>query len=367
MEDSPLNAALAGARGDGITDNTGLFQQLLDRAAATGGTVTIPAGRYLTGELRVPAGVGIVGSPTFSWKGTSGSVLVLNDPQARCLINLTEGIGARLDGLCLEGGGLGSGVHGILVDKPDYGHTEDSPLIERCKVTGFTGDGVHLGRIWCFRIRGNMFSENRGHGLCVRGWDGFVLDNWLSRNGGAGYAAIDENNAVTITGNRIEWNEGGGVVVFNGSHYNITGNYIDRCNPGIRFEGTPDYQPPKDRIVGRVGYSTFTGNMIYRSGKPEWVRDEPSAHLVIRRARGVTVVGNTFVAGRDDENNAGSLGFSMTPNWSPAHAVVAGGLTHVVIRDNVMDSAAMDSLVVDEGGHGDGFVLEGNPGGIFRP
>lgn len=44
----------------------------------------------------------------------------------------------------LDGGNLGNGIHGILVAKPDYCTTEDSPLIERSKVFRFTGDGVRL-------------------------------------------------------------------------------------------------------------------------------------------------------------------------------------------------------------------------------
>ena len=285
---------------------------------------------------------GITGSPTYAWKGNGGSTLKLIDPAAACLLDLTLAIGARVNGLCLDGQHLGDGAHGILVDKPDYGTTEDSPLIEGCKVSRFSGDGLRLSRIWCFRVRGNMFSENKGHGLSVRGWDGFVLDNWLSLNGGAGYASIGENNAVTITGNRIEWNQLGGLRILNGSHYNITGNYIDRSGPGILFAATPDNLVVTNRIVGRVGYTSITGNMIYRSGRPLWNRpgEDCSAHIVLIGSRGVTVTGNTMVAGLDDENNEGSTGFSREENWSPEYGVVAEGLRNVVIKDNVMDSGA---------------------------
>lgn len=186
-----------------------------------------------------------------------------------------------------------------------------------------------------------MSSENQGH--TVRGWDGFVLDNWFSLNGGAGYASIGENNAVTITGNRVEWNRLGGLRILNGSHYNITGNYIDRCGPGILFAATPDNPVVTDRIVGRVGYTSIIGNMIYRSGRPIWNRpgEDSSAHIVLSGARGVTVTGNTLAAGLDDENNAGSTGFGVGENWSPACGIVAEALRNVIIKDNVMDSGAL--------------------------
>ncbi|MEI8309358.1 MAG: right-handed parallel beta-helix repeat-containing protein [Verrucomicrobiota bacterium] len=359
-----FNVRKAGAKGDGVSDDTSAFQSLLDLAGECEGTVEVPPGKYLLSSLKVRPHTAMVGYPTYAWKGCAGSVLELADPQATCLLDITLAIGARIDGLCLDGMDLGRDIHGILVDKPDYGHTEDSPLIERCKVTRFTGDGIRLSRIWCFRVRGNMCSNNHGHGLWVRGWDGFVLDNWLSMNRGAGYAALEENNAITFTGNRIEWNEQGGIVILNGSHYNITGNYIDRCAPGVRFEKTPDYIENPARIVGRVGYSTLTGNIFYRCGKPEWLRGRPGAdcHLLLCGVRGLTITGNTFVAGRDDESNPGSLGYSSEPNWSPANGIVIEALRNVTIRDNVMDAAALQQLVVDLGGHGPGVVLGDNPG-----
>ena len=366
--ESNFNVKTAGATGDGRTDDTAVFQRLLDLAAESQATVEVPPGTYCVGRLKVHPHTGITGSPAYAWKGNGGSTLKLIDPSAPCLLDLTLAIGARVNGLCLDGQHLGDGVHGILVDKPDYGTTEDSPLIEGCKVSRFSGDGVCLSRIWCFRVRGNMFSENKGHGLSVRGWDGFVLDNWLSLNGGAGYASIGENNAVTITGNRIEWNQLGGLRILNGSHYNITGNYIDRSGPGILFAATPDNPVVTNRIVGRVGYTSITGNMIYRSGRPIWNRpgEDCSAHIVLTGSRGVTVTGNTMVAGLDDENNEGSTGFSREENWSPDYGVIAEGLRNVVIKDNVMDCGAVKELILDRGGHGPGVLIKDNPGELFQ-
>ena len=363
-----LDVRAAGAMGDGRSDDTAVFQKVIDLAAERQGTVCVPAGVYRVGRLQLRRNVGLMGLPTFAYKGNGGAVLQLADPNAPCLLDLTGALGARLDGLCLDGQQLGQNIHGVLVDKPDYGTTEDNPLIERCKVSGFTGDGVRLSRIWCFRVRGNMFSENGGHGLAFRGWDGFVLDNWFSFNHGAGIGTIGENNAVTITGNRIEWNRQGGIRILNGSHYNITGNYVDRCSPGILFAATDDYVPDPTRIVGRVGYSTITGNMLYRSGRPEWSRHDPvaSAHLVLRGVRGVTVIGNTMVVGRDDENNAGSFGYSTDSNWSPDYGLIVEKLQQVIIRDNVLDAGAMQELIQNRGGHGAGVLIRDNVGELFQ-
>ena len=45
------------------------------------------------------------------------------------------------------------------------------------------------------------YTFNTGNGVWIRGWDGFLLDNWLSGNGEAGYGAYEENLSITMTGN----------------------------------------------------------------------------------------------------------------------------------------------------------------------
>lgn len=362
-----LNVIQAGAKGDGITDDTKIFQQLIDQAAQTQGTIEVPTGRYRVSQLTMRPNVGMVGSPTFAWKGVAGSVLELIDDNSECLLDISEARGCRISGLCIDGRQLGDRIHGISCQRDEYLEDEDSPLIENTKVSHFSGDGIHLDHIWCFRIRGSMSYENGGHGLAVQGFDGFVLDNWFSMNHGAGIGSIGENNAITITGNRIEWNRKGGLHIIDGSHYNITGNYIDRCNPAIRFECHHPSQDPA-AVVGRTGYSTITGNILYRSGKPEWLEnnEDSDAHLILKGAQGINFTGNSMMVGRDDTNNEGSLGFSLKPNWSPQKAMVLEGLKNAIIKDNTMDSGATETLIEDLGKHASGVLIKDNVGDLFQ-
>ena len=340
-----------GAVGDGQADDTAAIQQTIDKAAEVGGTVRLPAGVYACSGLKLHPRVGLAGDPTWSYRDFGGAIVRLRDPSARCLIDLTGAFGATVSGLCLDGARLGEGVHGIMIDKADYGQQEDTPRIERCKIAYFTGDGVHLGRIWCFSVRGCMIAHNGGNGIYVCGWDGFILDNWLSGNHQAGYGAYEENAAVTMTGNRIEWNQGGGIRINGGDHYNITGNYIDRsggCGIHLTWRGNVPC-----RVI------SVTGNVIYRSGKPDWrpLEQYESSHVLCDGVCGLTLVGNSFSAGQDD----GKKG-----QWSPSYGIVYRHLTDSVIKDNVLFHGAMGDLLIDLGQHGSGVIVSDNPGSLLK-
>jgi hypothetical protein len=345
-----LDARAFGARGDGQADDTAAVQKALEAAAEFRGTVFFPAGTYLCSELHVPPHVGLAGHPTWSFRDFGGAIMKLADARAACLLNLTGAIGATVGGLCLDGAGLGEGVHGILVDKPDYGREEDTPRIERCRIAGFSGDGIRLERIWCFSVRHCMSAHNGGCGLRLRGWDGFVLDNWFSGNRDAGFAAYDENASTTMTGNRIEWNRAGGIIIRGGSHYNIANNYIDRSGgPGISLL-------PRGEVACHT--ISVTGSVIYRSGKPEWLPagDRQSAQARFECVRGLAFIGNALCVGRDDSGRG---------EWSPEFGIVYGRLENSIIQGNVLQNGARKELLVDLGGHGPNVIVRDNPGCLF--
>ena len=333
------------AAGDGKADDTAAIQKALDKAAETKATVHIPEGVFCCSTLRIPANVGLVGNPTWDYRSNAGSILQLVDKSAMALLDVTGAFGVRIAGLCLDGARLGTGIHGVLLNKPNYGKREDTVFIDHCRINNFTGDGVHLSRIWVFTIRHSMIGHNQGNGLWYRGWDGFVMDNWFSGNGEAGIGAYEENASCTFTSNRIEWNRRGGLIFRGGNQYNITGNYFDRSGgPAITLlaRGKTPCQ-----II------TLTGNCIWRSGAPNWKTiDDPhqSTHIRFEGVRGVTFVGNTMNAGRDD--NGKGL-------YSPEYAMVLKDCAQTVIANNTMFEAALKELVCDPRRPRRGFRAEG--------
>ncbi len=359
-DDGTFNVRDFGAAGDGAADDTAAMQRAIDAAAERRAIVGVPAGTYCVSTLKLHPQTGLAGEATWSYRDFGGSILRLTDPHAPCLLDLTGALGATVNGLSLDGGNPrgtwrekspAGGAHGVLVAKEDYGSQEDDPRIERCRIGGFAGDGIHLGRIWCWSVRHCMVCFNGGAGLYVRGWDGFLLDSWLSGNVGAGYQAHEENASTTLTANRIEWNRAGGIALTGAMNYNITGNYLDRAgNCGIRIA------PGRERTNGNI---TITGNVIYRSGRPEWTDgDHESSHVWFQGVRGLAFNGNTMRVWRDD----GPRG-----QFSPRFGIVYQDLANSVIKNNVLHDGALEKLVVDLHGHGTNVSVADNVGSLFVP
>jgi hypothetical protein len=342
-----VDARQAGAKGNGKTNDTASLQRALDEAAGKSGAVFIPPGVYMTGELHVPGGVGIVGIPAWNYSGPGGSVLQLADANASCLVNLTDARGATITGLSLDGRELGTNIHGIATKRTKWGPHEDGFRIDGCQVVRFTGDGVHLECAWCFSVRHSMMAYNAGDGLSLRGWDGFLIDNWFSGNKRAGFAARQENASVTFTANRIEWNGEENFVIAGGDGYQITGNFFDRA-------GTVGVALRKGR--GPCTQVTITGNFIKRSGKLADSASHDSAQILLEECEGVTCIGNTLQAGRDDGG---------TGAWSPAYGIIHRGLRNCIVKDNVLHDGAIKQLMLDIGGSTDGVIVADNPGRLF--
>jgi hypothetical protein len=352
-----LDVRKLGAAGDGKTDDTKILQRAIDSAGETGGAVFVPPGVYLTHELRMRPGVSLSGIAAWNYSGPAGnpggqlggSVLQLAPGDSKGLIDLTDARGATVEGLSLDGRNLGKDVHGIFTDRTAYPKHEDGFRLERCQVVHFSGDGLSLSRAWCFSVRHCMFGYNQGDGMSLRGWDGFILDNWFSGNARAGFAARYENASVTFTGNRIEWNAQENVLITGADGYQINGNFFDRA-------GTVNLALRKS--YGGCTQFAITGNFFKRAGKWADPASQDSAQIWIDGATGITLTGNNLQAGRDDGN---------TGIYSPAYGIVIRGLENCAIGNNVLHNGALRQLILDLGDHGEGWMMLNNPGRLLVP
>jgi hypothetical protein len=351
-----LDARTFGATGDGKTDDTAALQRAIDAAAASSGGVFLPPAVYLTRELHVRAGTALIGIPAWNYSFGGGTVLRLADASSPGLLNLTEARGSTIDGLALEGGHLGKGVHGIFTARTAYGPHEDGFRIERCQIANFTGDGISLSHAWCFSVRHCEMMANHGDGMRLRGWDGFILDNWLSGNGRAGFAAREENASVTFTANRVEWNTEENMVIVGGDGYQITGNFFDRAGTvGIALRHNPQNETWNKGPCTQIA---ITGNFVKRSGRFAKAGSHDSAQILLEDSTGVTCVSNVLESGRDDGDKG---------TWSPSYGIVCSGLENCIVAHNTLHRGALRELLVDLGNHRSGVVIQDNPGSVFTP
>ena len=319
-----------GAVGDGITNDTAAVQAALDAAAECSGCVTVPPGRYLVGRLNMHGrGVSLQGVSAWTYRNDGASVFLLADENTDCMIDVSGAFGCAVRGLCLNGCGLGNQIHGIKLYWEEYngGGEEDTPTVDDCRIGNFSGDGVHFEHVWCFSVRHSMLHRNGGAGLYMDGWDAFILDNWFSENRGGGFMGGAQATSITFTGNRIEWNQIGGVVIRRGTAINLTGNYFDRSfGPGLRLGGGE----------GTMKNVTVTGNVFHRNGaydSGEELAETEACHVLMDRVFGTTVCTNTFRAMRGD----GAKG-----EYSPARGFVLRDCKDCIVKDNALYQGYME-------------------------
>lgn len=324
-----------GAVGDGKTDCTAAIQKAMDDAAAVEGTVLVPPGKYLTGRLKMGVRSRLQGYSGWNYRANGLSTLILNDPEASCLLDITGAFGCTITGICLDGRGLGRGVHGIYLywERYNGGAEEDTPTIDDCRIGHFTGNGVHLEHIWCFSLRHSMLHNNRGCGLYIDGWDAFILDNWFSGNRRTGILGGPVVASVTATGNRVEWNGMGGFWFKNGDSINLTGNFFDRSfGPAIKLGDG-----------GHFRDCAITGNVFRRSGcadNQHFASPYESTHVYFDGASNISLVGNTFAWGVDDTGHG---------TRSPDYNIFMANVDAVVVQGNVMKNGAVKGSIVYDG------------------
>jgi len=344
-----------GAVGDGTNDCTAAFQAAIDEAEKVKGAVLVPPGTYLCNTIYMKPSVTLQGFSGWGYRETGGSVIKLLSGGSKCLIDMSGAFGGRLLDLQLLGNHCaGNGVHGVYVWWEDQesrlhnnharedncipetcqiGFREDSITVERCCIKNFSGDAIHLWRIWAFTVKSCMLIANKSNGIYINGWDGWISDCVMHTNRGAAIFSDNICAAITMTGNRIEWNRGG-IDLTNASSLNITGNYFDRSyGPAVRLFGS----------WFSCNNITFTGNIFNRSGKylPSFEEDMYlNCHLYFDNCHNLALSGNTFLTGRDD--------FGESP-FSPDYGLVYKKLRFSSFTGNTMYGGAMIEKICDLG------------------
>nr|MCR4921942.1 right-handed parallel beta-helix repeat-containing protein [Bacteroidaceae bacterium] len=343
--DTRFNVLDFGAKGDGKTSDTEAIQKALDEAGKVNGTVWFPAGVYRCHSLKVPPYVTLLADPVWIYHCEKvGAVLELDSKDATCLLDITGAYAARVRGLVLCGiPDAEKPIHGIFLNNTEaWSPKEDTIVIDDTKVMNFSGHGIYFRRVWLFIVRHSQCMANRGDGIRLMGWDGFVTDNQFSGNGGNGFGCEEVGATVMFTANRVEWNRGYGLFIQNGDDWNVTGNSFDR-NHGAGLYAL------------KASAVAVTGNVFRRCGKDSSYlsEGERSCQVRLEDCHGLTMTGNACLAGQDD----GGQG-----KFTPQVGFMLRKLSHSVIMGNTLWNGYMDEMTVDLGEHGEDFIIKDNVG-----
>ena len=234
-----------------IDDQSDRFQRMLDRAAARGVPVFLPAGTYVISNIKLPEGVGLHGVPgrTLLVYGGNGHLL-----SASGLSRVT------LDGLVLDGanGGLRNGAEGLI----DLRGVTNATIAETL-VRGSSQDGIHLercgGRIADCAITGavrfGLFAVDSS-GLTVRDSEvsacangGIVVHRWSQGHDGTIIARNRLSDIGGANGGTGQW--GNAINIFRTDDVLVTGNRIARSAfSAIRANSARNVQITDNTCIG---------------------------------------------------------------------------------------------------------------------
>lgn len=347
-----LNIMDFGAKGDGVTDDTPALLKAMEAATQREGTVYFPQGNYAIHPVKVPNHITLLGYSAWSYSNKDKTdddyigktILTALSGNARALLDFENGRGIRIIGLTLDGKQLGKGMHGIYTR---HRGCEQNNCIEDCRIQNFSGSGIRLERTWVFSVRRNLIMRNGEHGIDLTGgYDGWVIDNQLTANKGAGLFArgVPEEGmtqeqindikffgtaSVMVTTNRVEWNRIGGIILNGSNSMQITGCAIDHnFGPGIKITNGTAH--------------TVSGNLVRSNGAQK--KGDDCSQIWLENVNGVSVTGNTLWGWYNRKEGVFDYPF-------PFYGIIAKNLDGCVISGNAMYHAASKEGISDRGGN----------------
>ncbi|PWL56296.1 MAG: hypothetical protein DBY36_00115 [Clostridiales bacterium] len=324
-----LNIMDFGAKADGQFDDTPALINAMEAAKKENGTVYFPSGEYRFHPVKIPSNITLLGYPAWGYvKQEEGQKRLIIKPlssDGKALFDMDGCVGTRIIGLHFDGLDMGENFHCIY---SKHRGTEQNIVFEDLRITNFSGCGIVLDWCWVFVIRRCLIILNKSHAIdATKSYDGWVIDNQLSYNGGYGYFAGDPRGGtatVAITANRIEGGPGG-MYLCNSNSLNITGNSFDSCNgPALTLKS--------------CRACSITGSVIRLSGRTR--EGDDSSHVQIEDSAGISFVGNSIWGW-----------YNLEKKINSKYAFVLRGLTNSLVAQNAVFEGYTDAMIKDYGGH----------------
>lgn len=355
------NAKDYGAKGDGSTDATAIFQQLLDSLGRLGGgTLFVPEGRYVVkGNLEVPKGVTIRGEWRKPVRGEpiQGTILLAyagrGDEEATPFLTMVTSSAVR-DLSIWYPEQLPDAIvpypPAVLIGKPNYFGNEFANVKNVTLVNAYSGVIFSRSNGGAAPVISGVYGTPLSRGIEIDNiadvgridWVDFSPAYWAGSGlpnaptAGGGYEKWIYDNGTGIVMRRNDWSyaayitvEGYNVGFLSGLSKTTEGaapnghNYGLRlvgCKTGIKFEGTNDVGILFTNITiegsetgiavdpNRAGTIQLSGSTIEASNRAIATDPTATTKLLVQQTTiesgAVDIQGGTFVVSDSDFDNA---------------------------------------------------------------
>lgn len=320
-----LNAKLYGAKGDGVTDDTAILQELLD----TGEPVYIPSGTYIvTDSLKATKNNLIVGDKEASYivsKSTDGSKYILGVGSRCSVYNLSLSYSTSVDvstandsnlfiGLALIGQPYAlerTGLYNIIIRNVGTGISDKlssgfSVSYNDIEITDFSFCGIYLGGGSTGDLLNNIYINC---GVKNAGTDSAVLNKaWCG-------LYVKDNDALTINTLNVEWCTFSYCAIsLNNSHVDISSLHLEEVGITSAYTGIIQL----DSVDGKIGTLSF----FY-----PWMFTEGTALVEVKKAGRST----SYYSGEDTSTlliDVLNLDGPNSPDWKTFPAITNKGLAY---------------------------------------
>ena len=173
-----INIKEYGAKGDGVTDDTTVIQNIINTYYATS-VIYVPCGVYLVRDLIIP-------NETIIFGDGRKSILKCHSSTTLATLNIINNVGnIKIKDLLLDGNNV-SNIHGIYIKNSTFQH-DTKHKFENLYIQFYGGCGINqIGENSRSCYYSNLDINNCSVGLHLEGTDNFITDCLLYWNKGNG-------------------------------------------------------------------------------------------------------------------------------------------------------------------------------------
>jgi parallel beta-helix repeat protein len=295
-------ATLHGIKFDGVTDDTAAWRALLT-ASPAGTVIECPNGTSIVTSLTIPDGLTLRGCPCYTYfLALNGGSILKCLSTTQTLPVLTMGNSAGLFGIAIWGGGPTVPYAAV------YGGSGSMIFMNNCNLYN-CGTGIDCGYRQFFVSECNIHENGIGIQQPV---DSRFLNNVINASVGSGIYCGTGANDNTFVGNKVEWNGGNNIILFEAANNTIVGNTLDRSGlAGI--------------AMGGCFTTNVNSNIVRRSGRVAAGIIDQDCHFKLQGNTECSVKDNITYIGADDDG---------TGYLSPAYALGGQQNTSTIVSGN---------------------------------